>query len=130
MDSLSYSTWLWSEIKEFFSRWKWYQMKVLDEYRTVQMSVSLDRIAFVDKISKCQKGSSTGNLPSLRWASPIKRKLSAIQGLITLRLLIQKSYELSLGIIVFLAPQNTIFWSTLTICHHFVTRTFFYNDRW
>jgi hypothetical protein len=35
---------------DFYPRWKWYKMKVLDEYRTVPMSVSIDRVPFVDKI--------------------------------------------------------------------------------
>ena len=37
---------------DFSPRWKWYKMKVLDEYRTAPMSVSLDRVPFVDKIFK------------------------------------------------------------------------------
>ena len=39
----------WSEIKEFSARWKWNKMKVLGECRTALMSVSLDRVAIVDK---------------------------------------------------------------------------------
>ena len=39
----------WSKIMDFFPRWKWYKMKVLDEYRTAPMSVSLDRVPFVGK---------------------------------------------------------------------------------
>jgi hypothetical protein len=42
----------WSKIMDFSPRWKWYKMKVLDEYRTAPMSVSLDRVPFVDKIFK------------------------------------------------------------------------------
>jgi hypothetical protein len=34
---------------DFSPRWKWYKMKVLDEYRTAPISVSLDRVTFVDK---------------------------------------------------------------------------------
>ena len=34
---------------DFSPRWKWYKMKVLDEYITAPMSVSLDRVPFVDK---------------------------------------------------------------------------------
>jgi hypothetical protein len=40
------------KIMGFSPRWKWYKMKVLDEYRTAPMSVSLDRVPFVDKIFK------------------------------------------------------------------------------
>ncbi len=54
-------------------------------------------------------GSSTGNLPLYTKVSPAKLKLSAIEGLTTLRYMIKKSYGLSIGIIVFFGPQNTIF---------------------
>jgi hypothetical protein len=39
----------WPKIMDFSPRWKWYKMKVLDEYRTALMSVSLDLVPFVDK---------------------------------------------------------------------------------
>jgi hypothetical protein len=34
---------------DFCPRWNWYKMKVLDEYKTAPMSVSLDLVPFVDK---------------------------------------------------------------------------------
>jgi hypothetical protein len=33
-----------TEIMDFSVRWTWYKMKVLDEYSTAPMSVSLDRV--------------------------------------------------------------------------------------
>ena len=75
-------------------------------------------------------GSSTRNLPPYTKVSAAKLKLSAIGGLITLRLMVKKSYGLSLGIIVFLRPQNSTFWPMMTIFmnfHHFVVLIFFYN---
>ncbi len=63
-------------------------------------------------------GSSTGNLPLYTKVSPAKLKLLAIEALTILRPLIKESYELSIGIIAFFGPQNTIFpsilWDTKT----------------
>jgi hypothetical protein len=75
-----------------------------------------------------QMGSSTGNLPRYTEVFAAKLKLSAIEGLTTLRPLIKKSYELLIGIILFFDYKipplgyNDHF-------HHFVTLPFFYNYR-
>ena len=49
---------------DFYLRWKWYKMKVLDEYITAPMSVSLDRVPFVDTILKRE---SVRRSPCLRY---------------------------------------------------------------
>ena len=75
-------------------------------------------------------GSSTGNLPLYTKVSPIKLKLSAIEGLTNLRPLIKKSDEISLSIMNFWVPQNTTFWpikAIFMIFHHFEASIFPYN---
>jgi len=47
----------------------WYKMKVLEDYRTAPMSVSLDRVPFVDKIFKRE---SIGRPLCLSYRSPEK----------------------------------------------------------
>lgn len=47
----------WSKIIDFSPRWKWYKLKVLDEYRTAPISVSLDHAPFWTKNFEMSKQS-------------------------------------------------------------------------